>query len=54
VANGNKCFLSYFTVGLKGAADHPKMRQARALACIEFVSFVSACEIYEVKDNKQI
>ena len=25
-----------------------------ALAGIEFVSFVSACEIYEFKDNKQI
>jgi len=32
MVDGNKCFFNYFTVGLKGAADHPQLRQARSVS----------------------
>jgi len=28
-ADGNECFFNYFTAGLKEAAGHPQLRQAR-------------------------
>ena len=32
VVNKNKSFFNYFGDGLKGAADHPQLRQARSVS----------------------
>ena len=33
VVDGNKYFFNYFVAGLKEAADHPQLRQARSVVC---------------------
>ena len=47
-------FLAILLLGWKALQIIRKCVKHGALAGIEFVSFVSACEIYEFKDNEQI